>query len=257
MIYETIKEIIINGTAYSGMKKAGSKSISGSALSSDLLPLYLKYKYGYDDVSKIEKSTIGTLIHMGLEQIFKNHKDFTVEKSLSTELNNEWKLTGSIDLINQEKGYLIDWKHVGLDRILKDINKNGKYADYALQMGVYKALAQLEYNKPFKAYLGVFDPTQSYFAKDTPEDVFSLTEVNTFQTEDILEVALEKTNKLQEYIDTNIEPPQCENLLWSRKHGKARPMKCKHYCNVSNNCKYMEKFKPKTPSGQIKDLLGL
>jgi hypothetical protein len=257
MTYDKITKLIIDGTAYSGVKKSGSNSISASALSSDLLPLYLKHKFGYDNVPKIEKSTVGTLVHIGLEQVFKSHKEFVTEKSLSTELDNCWSLTGSIDVINPDDGYLIDWKHVELDRILEDIKKNGKYAGYALQMGVYKALAQLEYNKPFKAYLGVFDPTQSYFAKDTPEDVFSLTEVNTFQTDEILEIALEKTNKLKEYIDLSVTPSQCENLLWSRKHGKARPMKCKHYCNVSSNCKYAEKFKPKSPSSQIKDLLGL
>jgi hypothetical protein len=221
------------------------------------LPLYLKYKFGYDKVKKIEKSTVGTLMHMGLEQVFKSHQDYIVEKKLSAELDNGWKLTGSIDVINPDDGYLIDWKHIELDRILEDIKKNGKYAGYALQMGVFKALAQLEYNKPFKAYLGVFDPTQSYFAKDTPEDVFSLTEVKTFQPEEMLEIATEKTDKLNEYIDLNTEPPQCENLLWSRKHGKARPMKCKRYCNVSDNCGYAEKFKPKNPSSVIQDLLGL
>ena len=55
---------------------------------------------------------------------------------------------------------------------------------------------------------------------------------------------VDKTNKLQEYIDFKVEPPQCANLFWFGAKGtKKKPMRCIHYCDQSANCTAYNKSK--------------
>jgi hypothetical protein len=253
-----LDKVIRDFTVYSGVRFKRSKTISASSLSSDLLPLYLKYMNGYDEQEKLEKSNTGSLIHASLELAFSSEKNYEVEVYSEIELHNKWRLTGTIDIVNAKEGFILDWKNVIKERIVDEIKKDGKYSNYSLQLGAYKALMEKKYNKPFKSFIYGFDNDQSYFKKDAPDNHTYLLEIETLNSDEILELALEKTNELQGYIDDERMPEQCSNLMWSRKYGKkAVPIGCKRYCNVSSGCPHYKSSSYMENQRQLNKLLGL
>ena len=67
---EFLEQKLITATGYSGNKKSGVKSISGSMVNSDLLPLYLDFKHGKQEDTEFQASNLGSVFHLGAEHIF-------------------------------------------------------------------------------------------------------------------------------------------------------------------------------------------
>ena len=247
---DKLVDAILKGTTYSGNKLAGVKNISASQLYQDDLVLWLKYKYGYDDANKIELNTLGTLAHAGLEQIFGDLDNYSVESKHSRMLE-DWSVTGSIDLIDLSTKSIVDWKVSDYKVIMEKIKKEGKDSAYSLQMGFYKYLLD---DHEYKAYLGVLNRKQSYYTKDGERNVFAMHEVETHSITVMEELILEKINRLKKYIETDTTPPQCDYLGWSRAYAKAKPIRCIKYCNVSSKCPH-NGFKKNNE--KLKMLLGI
>ncbi len=256
---EQIEKTIINGTSYTGNKDSNKKIISASTLMDDDLQLFLKYKYGYDEQEKIELNTLGTLVHNGLENIFEKIDGMEVEKRLNYEFNG-WTVSAAIDLTDYNSKSITDWKMVNEDKVIKGIKKDGNLYPYSVQLAVGKwLLEKVEGIFIDKTYIGLFDKTQSYFKTDenTQRTLFHMIEMETLSHDELESIIIDKTNRLNEYIETDIYPEQCANLFWSRAYGKAKPIRCIRYCSVSSNCPYHSRYSAGSKNNLLASLVGL
>jgi len=254
---EHIISAVLAGTTYSGNKNAGKRILSASSLAKDDLQIYLTFLHGFDKPERIELNTLGTLVHTGLEEIFKGAENVDIEDRYNVELSNGWTISGSIDSLFHDMEAIVDWKVPNMKILKEEIRKFGKSSKYALQMGVYKWLIWKVKGLEYNAYLGTFDKKQSHFAKDSNKDVFGLIEIETYNFEEIEALLIEKTDRLDIYIESNIEPEQCK-IIWSAQYGtKKIPATCRFYCSVSSNCKFYQKYKKGSDVNKIKNMLGV
>ena len=236
---EYTNNVLLSATGYSGHKDKGKKIISASSLGNEMLALYLDYKHGKQEDTKFEASNLGSVFHVGAEEIFKNEPNVELETRLEYELSNGWIVSGSIDMILHEFEMIVDWK-VSTENSLKKIKSEGLNNGYALQLAVCKFLVHKNYNKDYEGALAFLDKKASYF-KPKPTEVMNYLEVQTHMYDDIEELLIEKTNTLQEFIDNDMEPPKCVDLFPYKPKGlggRTLPMKCIHWCSYNKNCKH-------------------
>jgi hypothetical protein len=232
-----IEKTFLKASEYSGNKLPNKKMISASQLSSEPLQLFLKYKYGNTEGDTFEANTFGSIFHLGAEEAFKNIENCETEKSLQYKLKNGWLLTGTIDLILYKYSIIVDWK-VTTSTAISKMHSEGKDGQYALQLGVYKFLLNKNNKVNFSTAIGAIDKNFSFFKKNKFKQL-NLIEIETYSNEDIEQIAIDKTNILDEYIKKDEFPPECSNKFWfMQKDKKPKPMKCIHYCSVSKYCPY-------------------
>ncbi len=239
-----IEDTLCKAAAYSGNQKSHKKEISASQLGNDDLQLYLKYMNGGKDSTKFEANTAGSIYHLGAEAAFENVSDTQTELSMRYELSNGWIVTGTVDLILHMFKIIADHKLTTGTSISSTV-KEGRNSSYALQMGVYKLLLKKNHDlDDYTAILPMVDKSFSYFKKNK-YDQLTFVEVETHSLEDIEQMLIDKTNKLQEYIDLGLEPPECKNLFWYAPKGQARKtMRCIYYCDQRENCASYKKRNP-------------
>lgn len=239
---EFTEQTILDATTYTGNKEKNKKIFSASMLSQDTLQNYYKFKFGSKDSTQFEANTFGSCFHTGVETIFNNlnSKLIETEKSLEYELDNGWTISGSIDLILHEFKMILDWKTTTattIKNVYAEREKNG----YALQLGVYRLLVLKCLGEDYFTSLGMIDKGHSYF-KTNKNKHLEFIEVETYSPEEIEKMLYDKTNQLQQFIDLDQEPEECENLWIFRRSGhKPRRMKCLYYCDQADNCKYYNK----------------
>jgi hypothetical protein len=95
MNLQQIEKKLLDKTQYGGNKEPMVKAISASELGNDLLQIYLRYKYGVPDSTEFGQDTIGSLMHIALQDILKD--EYEVEKKYQYQFSNNWFLTGSIE----------------------------------------------------------------------------------------------------------------------------------------------------------------
>jgi len=233
-----IEKIILEATEYGGNKNEEAKALSASQLSDDVLRLWLRYKYRVQPSEKIEMNTLGSLVHLGLEQIFKDIDNFEVEHSIEKKMDNGWSLTGTMDLYDTKKNIIYDWKMIKKYRV-KKILEQGTNDPYVVQMNVYRYLTG---SNP-EMYIASFSSDAGVNFKDgSVESVFKLTEVPFIPDEEIEKLFYDQVELLQQYIEPYKTPPQCEDL-WPRKiKGEVVKARCAYYCSFKDLCpRYHEK----------------
>jgi len=233
-----IEDTLVAAAAYGGNQTSMKKQISASQLGNDDLQLYLKYMHGGKDGAEFEANTFGSIYHLGAEKAFAGIPDVETEMSMKYMLPNGWLVTGSVDLILHKYKVIADHKTTTATSIASTI-KDGKNSSYGLQMAVYKLLLSKERNlHDYSAVLPMVDKSFSYFKKNKYNQL-TFVDMETFSVEDTERLLVEKTNRLQEFIDLGQEPAECANLFWyGPKGGKRKRMRCIHYCDQSNNCPY-------------------
>jgi len=254
--YKDYIDVVIKGTQYSGNTEPGKYQLSASQVGSDILPLWLEFKYGkQQNQSKIEANTLGSILHKGLEELFKEHNfnefsedyQYSVERSVEKEfthkdLKNKWTIIGTIDLIDTKNKVIIDHK-LSTGTTLKSIYKEGKDHQYALQLGIYRWLLG---DEEFNCALAFFNKSQSYF-KVKKEDLFTMVELEVPSFEEIEKLLLNKLKELEVYINEDAlelgsTPPKCKNTFPYKMQGKVYNMKCLHYCDLNNKCPYFSSY---------------
>ena len=232
-------------TAYSGSLSKGDKVISASSVFSDDLPLLLKIKHGVSNDWEYGPSTIGSVFHIGADIVFKEH---SCSKRMSIPIVDGWTLSGEYDLLMEVDGVhcIVDHK-LTKSTILKRLDKEGADHDYAKQLRTYKyLLTQTEpekYNDDnVKGFIAMSFKDGSDFMKvKVPH--FTMYETDMSMTDDEMHKALvEKTKRLDMYLETNTLPSDCENKLWARDGSTSKPMKCIKYCSVSDHCPWYKSY---------------
>ncbi len=236
-----IEKVLVNAAKYSGNQESRRKQLSASQLGNDDLQIYLKYMHGGKDSSQFEANTFGSIYHLGAEKAFEEIEDTETELSLSHMLSNGWLITGTLDLIWHKYKILADHKTTTSTSIASTV-KDGKHSGYGLQMAVYQWLLWKEQGlNGYSAILPMIDKSFSYFKKNKYNQL-TFIEIDTHSLEDTEALLLEKTNRIQEYINLGQEPAECANLFWFGEKGKKKKrMRCIHYCDQSNNCSAYKK----------------
>lgn len=240
------QNMLLRASGYSGNKEPGKKRISASSLTSNMLELYLDYKHGKSNDVQFEASNLGSIYQLGVDLACDENSKQALEDGLEPqyisgqrfefELPNGWILTGEADQIDMINKVIIDNK-VSTTSSLKKIKEEGKAHQYAIQLGVYKLLAHKFYGDHFDGALAFVDKNSSYFKPQTGP-IMNYIDIETYDYETIIKMAVDKSNELQKYIDLGLEPPICENRFPYKSKGVTTPMKCHYYCNYSQHCKH-------------------
>lgn len=247
---EDYEKMLLEASGYSGNRKAGQKIISASSLGNDDLQLFLDYKHGKKEDTKFEASNLGSIFQLGVDLACENHRadrvladkdrQYNWAQRYTHELPNGWTVSGEIDQEDLINKVIIDNK-VSTQTALRKVKSEGKDHQYALQLAVYKYLIWKTRGEHFEGALAFIDKAASYF-KPTSGDTMNYVDVETYNYEEIEAMLIEKSNKLQEYIDLDVEPDICANRFPFTSKGVTKPMRCLYYCSFNDKCKHFNEY---------------
>jgi len=233
-----LEQLILKETQYQGNKEPHQKQLSASDFGSDILKIYLRYKYGVPDKEEFGQDTLGTIVHIGLQSLFKDK--YEIEKSLEKEFSNGWKLTGSIDLINHKNREIIDikvTKQYTIERVLQEPNHQ-----YIWQLSVYKYLAEKFFDREFDVKLLLVLKDGGYdFRKAVMKPSLELLEIKPKSHKEIEDKFNEIVSKIEAYEELGEKPEQCDDLWFRKIKGQSVPLKCEQYCSYKKVCPYYKK----------------
>jgi len=247
--------MLLEASEYSGNKLPEQKVFSASMLGNDMLQIYLKYFHGSKKQKYFGMNTAGSIYQLGADVAAdqwnaKYHSEVKPQYQqalrLTYTLPNGWIISGEMDHIDWINKVIIDNKFVTETAVLK-VKSEGKNNGYALQMAVYQFLLynyMLEQDIPepevFKVLLPMVNKGHSLYKKINKTNIMNMIEPETYSLEDTKQMLIDKTNLLQEYIDLNEFPPECENLWWFG-FGSApkKKMRCLHFCDFIDHCPNM------------------
>jgi len=239
-ILELIKKRLVDETKYQGNTEPNSKTITASEFGSDILQIYYKQKYGVIEKEEFGQNTIGTLLHLAIQRIL--YDDFEIELSIEKPFDNGWKLSGSIDLMNNE--WIIDiktTKSYTIENVLKDKNHQ-----YRWQLAVYKYLANNVFKTDFKTGI-LFVLKDGGYNISKNIDILSLDlieiDVSYLDVEKRFYEIIDKINALEKLSDDEIKNIHCEDLWWRKSKGRSEPIRCKKYCSYNDKCLWYKNFK--------------
>jgi len=235
MNLQQITKKILNKTQYGGNKEPKVRAISASDFGNDLLQIYLRYKYGVPDNDMFGQDTIGSICHLGLQQILED--DYESEKKFNVIMDNGWSLTGSIDLLNVNNKEIIDikvTKQYTVEKVLKDNDHQ-----YIWQLSVYKYLVDRYYNSNFDIKLLFVLKDGGYdFRKMVIKPSLELLDIEPKSKEEVENRFYEITNALEQYIELDEYPQQCSDLWWRKTKNGSIPVRCEQYCSYKDKCPY-------------------
>ena len=238
------EKTILRATEYSGSKQAKEKKLSATTLAGSTdLQLYYNWLYSSDELLKqelIEHNTLGSVLQLGLDSIFKDNKNYIVAKRIEQKVG-DWIISGEMDIIDLKNKLIIDNKLTNKTSISK-IKKEGKSHQYAIQLAIYRWLYYKETNEKFDVALALFNKSASYFKKEF-EPVFEMYYPKIMDIDEVEKYIKDKIETLENYINNGIEPSKCEDLWWYVKSGKKIPMRCVYYCSYKNKCSYYNSSK--------------
>ncbi|NPA45137.1 MAG: hypothetical protein GXO49_06375 [Chlorobi bacterium] len=233
---------IIEKTQYKGNNDPNVKQISASQFGDELLQIWLRYKYGVIPNEKFTQSTLGSLVHIGIQEIVKHEPEIEVEKDVLVKFSNGWTLSGSIDIVDNKEKVIYDIK-VTTNYTLENILKN-KDHNYIWQLSVYrylmKELTGIDYNTKLLMILKDGNEFDNRKQASTPH--FEIVNIEPKTYSDIESKFNEIVDKLELHEEIGSYPEQCKDL-WIRKlkNGKIIKKKCEIYCSYKDVCPYYKK----------------
>ena len=239
------EKLLLKSTEYGGDREPGSKSISASQLTAEPLQRWLRYKYGVIPADTISMATIGSLVHMAIEDILEGVDGVESEKDMSVPLENDWLLTGTADIIDHASKEILDIKVVKKYRLTK-IKEQGTKDPYVIQLNTYRYLLKQEIGKDYGMKILALSPDAGFdFKKGILVPTFQIINIPYIPDNEIEQMALDKTNEIQAYIDSDTTPEKCKDT-WPRKvGGKTISVRCNTYCSYSKVCPH---YNPKPES---------
>lgn len=207
-------------------------TLSASTIGNDILQLWHEQVGTEENQYRLGDMDAGSIMHLGLEQIFKSNKDLVIEERYQKQIG-KWTISGKMDIIDEKEKIIYDiktGKNYSRKKLLEEKEKN----QYAIQLAVYNWLLCGGYKTKILWILKDSDITKN-------QPVFIVDDVPIMDEFAIEEYINSKINLLDVYLDSNEIPNECQDK-WTRTINKVTVnSKCMYYCKYSNNCKY---FKP-------------
>jgi len=147
---------ILKELQYSGNNKPEQKEISASMVGSDLQQCLLRYKHGTIPSESIGQSEIGSLVHLGLNNI--DFGDKVLREYNIKMLYKDWTISGTVDRIDLENQMITDTK-VTKTYTIQSI-ENDDMHPYRLQVNLYRILAEQKFGCKFNMQLEVLSITE-------------------------------------------------------------------------------------------------
>jgi hypothetical protein len=221
--------------------KDSYKYFSGSMFGNEPLQNYLIIKQKkQEDFLEVGQNTIGSIFHRGMEEGAKGMDGMEVEKDVDYTLSNGWTLTGTIDRVDHKEGYvdLRDYKLTKTykgKKIKEDMTKGFFNDAYVEQMNAYALCYKNKFNTDVIMHLDMFYKDANPLKSQSAYEEIFIPEIDDFE-----DIAIGRTNELDEYITKSEYPPECADL-WFRVLKKGEPpipTRCQLYCGVKDACPY-------------------
>ena len=268
-----IEKTILEATTYvSGyVNKDDDYVISASMVGNDPLQNYLSIIHGKIGEEVIGDNTLGSVFHLGMKGIMQRKLDLCIangetsniigiEKDMYVKLSNGWILSGTADLILNNRGSveIHDYK-LSKSYAKKKLKEQLTTHNYAIQLRVLDALFRENQDGKVYGIEGDIRLSVDFFSKDakaiefeptyedvvipskkgiefepTYEDVVIPSKRGTEDmsaTEVVFGEVVEITNSLQAYIESGEIPPICKDRWPRNVKGKIIPIKCALYCS--------------------------
>lgn len=241
-----LEQILINETQYGGNNEPNVKQISASQFGDEMLQIWLRYKYGVPKRNKFDQSTIGSIVHKGIETILSKYDNFETEKDVEKEFDNGWKLSGSIDIIDNENRIIYDVK-VTKQYTIEQLKKEPEH-HYIWQLSVYRYLMnQLTgYDYDIKLLAILKDGTEFDSRNGCAREHISIIDLEPKSYEQVENKFYEMTENIEKYEALGSKPNQCKDLWFRKVKGNLIPMRCEVYCAYKDVCPYYNKPKRMT-----------
>lgn len=215
-----IERLIKDRTKYKREASVGEKILSASDIGNDSWMVALKIKYGVIE-KDIDQTTIGTLLHLGLETIFtppeRKERKF-----------NDWTITGLADYIDEKESTVYDFK-LTKSYTGKKIKERLNSHHYTVQLNVYRWLYEVRNMKLVMFYKdGGYD-----YKKDRDIPQFEIIDIPIIDIEAIING---KIKMVERYMKEELG--RCEELY---ERGD-KPIRCIKYCSVNEFCPYYKKY---------------
>jgi hypothetical protein len=245
-----LEKLILEKTRYVSrfnemVKEQDKYAISASMCADEPLEIYLKIVFGQKEPTGVSDATLGTLVHVGLEEILKQAPEdvtyWATERAMAIELDDDWVLTGTADLIWKEPDggwHILDWKTTK-QYAFKKIKEEQHLHRYALQLAALKTLLKdtTGTEEDIHCHLGLFLKDANAFKGEKAFEIYS---PMTKTVDAIKNYILDKVKLVQEHIESGTVPPECSDLWFRKINGQSVPSRCKLYCGVSQFCPYYQ-----------------
>jgi len=219
---------ILKELQYGGNSKSNQKEISASMVGSDIQQALLRYKYGIIPSDSVGQAEIGSLVHLGLNNIDfgeKVNREYNIKM-----LYKDWIVSGTIDRIDLENNMITDTK-VTKTYTIQSVENDAMHS-YRLQVNLYRILAERKFNCKFNMQLEVFDKQGGYNYRKG-EKIPDLVYVPIEQIDD--KIIYDRIDEIIAFVEAGSEK-QCDDV-WVRKiGGKAIPSRCELYCSYKQVC---------------------
>lgn len=235
---EDYTNMLLEATQYSGNKESDKKIFSVSSISVEPLQNWLAHKYGKSDKKQYGANTAGSIYQLGCDAATEKFADIERYESalrIKRELPNGWTISGEMDQLDHKLKVIIDNKVVS-GSAYKEIMQNSPDHAYNMQLAGYKWLLEPQYGE-YEAILSIVNKGGAAIRND----IYTTLHLNTHSTEDMEFAFIAATNELQQYIDLDVPPAQCDIF----KYGKTKdiPNRCALYCDHNHHCPHYSPFK--------------
>ena len=233
-----IKKRIMAATGYRDTEPF-VKEISASQLGSDILQIFLRYKYGVPKETEPSVSTMGSLLHLGMEKVLEDIEDVDTEVHFEKDIDGtEWKLTGTIDAFDRRCNTIYDWKMVKKYRVQK-LEKELETDPYTLQLNAYRILTGT--NPVMK--IVTFSCDAGYdFKTGSVIPVMKVIDVPEIPDELMMQMIKDKVDAVEEHIKNGTTPERCADVWLRKTKNGTVPIRCEQYCSYKKVCK---RYNPK------------
>ena len=238
-----LKQFILDITQYGGNQEKEVKAISASQIDTDVLQLWLRYKHGVLPSKDISQAEIGTLGHKGVESEILDRliaTDVVPEVELEYEMKNDWKLTGTADIVDYECRVIYDLKFIKkyrVEKLQKAIEKDPESDTYIWQMNVYRYLLKKMTGQRFRMVVASLSCDGGFnFRKGIKEPVYQEIDIPILDDGIIESQFNTQVGLMENYLNKDKIPPVCDDV-WPRKvAGTTVPVRCLQYCSYKEVC---------------------
>ena len=258
-VYE---DLILKSTQYSGSREPNARVLSASSINKENYYLMNQYKFQKKEQESFGANTIGSIFQLGIDAaIQKNDSEgrYIFGKRMEYELENGWKISGELDVMDTIENVIIDNKVISAYSY-KDVMKNIPSSDYNLQVATYVMLDHISkrqedvdagyaHAEPARGALAIINKGGSA----SKNDIYTTLELNMYSPEEMMELYVLKAKKLQHFIDTDTMPDEvCDTAKFGMEKGV--PKRCTLYCDYRDVCPNYKKYKSLTDRKIINNL---
>ena len=200
-VYE---DLILKSTQYSGSREPNARVLSASSINKENYYLMNQYKFQKKEQESFGANTIGSIFQLGIDAaIQKNDSEgrYIFGKRMEYELENGWKISGELDIMDTIENVIIDNKVISAYSY-KDVMKNIPSSDYNLQVATYVMLDHISkrqedvdagyaHAEPARGALAIINKGGSA----SKNDIYTTLELNIYSPEEMMELYVLKAKE--------------------------------------------------------------